>query len=89
MLKQKTEEIPMDGIKPLDSKYLPGQGQKVAQPTKDGQEGISKVGDANLEAFLASVHFDKRLYKRDIQGSVAHVKMLESIGVVDATERET
>jgi argininosuccinate lyase len=55
---------------------------------KCSQEGVSTVGDADLEDFLASIHFDKRLYKHDIQGSVAHVKMLVKQGILDGGDGE-
>lgn len=34
------------------------------------------------EKFSASIDFDKRLYKEDIEGSVAHVKMLAECGII-------
>ncbi|HHJ38997.1 MAG: argininosuccinate lyase [Methylothermaceae bacteria B42] len=42
--------------------------------------------DAFVEAFTASVNFDKRLAPYDIQGSIAHARMLFKIGVL--TEEE-
>jgi len=42
--------------------------------------------DAFVEAFTASVGFDKRLYRHDIAGSVAHARMLNKIGVL--TDKE-
>ncbi len=42
--------------------------------------------DAFVEAFTASVDFDRRLYAYDIQGSIAHARMLHRIGVLDPTE---
>ncbi len=44
--------------------------------------------DAFVEAFTASVGFDKRLYRHDIAGSVAHARMLNKIGVLTAKECE-
>ena len=44
--------------------------------------------DAFVEAFTASVNFDQRLARYDIQGSVAHAKMLLSIGVLNDKECE-
>ncbi len=32
--------------------------------------------DAFVEAFTASVEFDRRLYRYDIAGSIAHARML-------------
>ena len=43
--------------------------------------------DAFVERFNASVSFDQRLYRHDIQGSIAHAQMLSRSGVL--TEDET
>jgi argininosuccinate lyase len=45
--------------------------------------------DAFVEAFTASVEFDQRLYKYDIQGSIAHAKMLAQQGILTADECST
>jgi len=42
--------------------------------------------DAFVEAFTASVGFDKRLYRHDIAGSIAHAKMLTHVGVLSEAE---
>jgi argininosuccinate lyase len=42
--------------------------------------------DAFVEAFTASINFDKRLALVDIQGSLAHAKMLSKIGVLSTQE---
>jgi len=39
-----------------------------------------------VEAFTESISFDARLYRQDIQGSIAHSKMLASIGILSADE---
>jgi len=44
--------------------------------------------DAFVEAFTASVTFDKRLYAHDIAGSVAHATMLAKVGVLTDDERD-
>ena len=38
--------------------------------------------DAFVEAFTASVQFDQRMYKQDIEGSRAHARMLTKVGVL-------
>ena len=38
------------------------------------------------EKISSSVHFDSRLYRQDIRGSIAHAKMLESIGLLTGDE---
>ncbi len=47
---------------------------------------FTEATDAFVEAFTASVGFDKRLYKHDIIGSVAHARMLTHVGVLTADE---
>ncbi|MFO8025084.1 argininosuccinate lyase [Thiohalophilus sp.] len=45
--------------------------------------------DAFVEVFTASVGFDKRLYKHDIAGSIAHARMLAHVGVLSESERDS
>jgi len=49
---------------------------------------FSEATDAFVEAFTASVEFDQRLYKQDIEGSRAHAHMLTKIGVLSQTDLE-
>ena len=44
--------------------------------------------DVFVEAFTASVGFDKRLYAHDIAGSIAHARMLAHVGVLTSAEYE-
>ncbi|MBD3670136.1 MAG: argininosuccinate lyase [Gammaproteobacteria bacterium] len=44
--------------------------------------------DAFVEAFTASVEFDQRMYKHDIEGSRAHARMLAHVGVLSEAERD-
>lgn len=39
-----------------------------------------------MEMFSASIGFDRRLYRHDIRGSIAHARMLADIGVLTAAE---
>ncbi|MCI8318417.1 MAG: argininosuccinate lyase [Lachnospiraceae bacterium] len=47
---------------------------------------FTKETDQMVYEFNASILFDKRLYKQDIKGSMAHVKMLAKVGIL--TEKE-
>jgi argininosuccinate lyase len=49
---------------------------------------FSESTDAFVEEFTASIHFDKRLYRHDIQGSRAHARMLGKAGLLNTTEVE-
>jgi argininosuccinate lyase len=42
--------------------------------------------DALVEAFTASEHFDRRLHRHDIRGSIAHATMLARVGVLSDAE---
>ncbi len=44
--------------------------------------------DAFVEAFTASVDFDRRLYRHDIEGSIAHATMLAEQGVLSRGEHD-
>ncbi len=44
--------------------------------------------DDFVARFTASVNFDQRLYRQDIQGSIAHAKMLCEADVLTANERD-
>ncbi|MGB2680053.1 MAG: argininosuccinate lyase, partial [Candidatus Competibacter sp.] len=42
--------------------------------------------DAFVAAFTASVGFDRRMYRQDIDGSIAHARMLARVGVLAAVD---
>ncbi|WP_263081116.1 argininosuccinate lyase [Endozoicomonas sp. Mp262] len=47
---------------------------------------FSEGVDAFVARFTASIDFDKRLYRHDIEGSVAHARMLHKSGVLSNNE---
>lgn len=49
---------------------------------------FTKATDQQVYDFNASINFDKRLYKQDIRGSIAHVRMLSRQGILTAKEEE-
>ena len=49
---------------------------------------FSEPTDAFVERFTASVQFDQRLAQEDIQGSLAHAKMLTKVGVLSNEEHQ-
>lgn len=49
---------------------------------------FSEPVDAFVARFTASVEFDQRMAKQDIQGSIAHAKMLTAVGVLTEDERD-
>jgi len=62
----------------------------VAQddPHKPWAGRFTEATDRFVEEFTASVSFDKRLYRHDIAGSLAHARMLQHVGVLSTAECE-
>lgn len=53
------------------------------------RKGRFKQGAAEIaQRYSESISLDRRLYRQDIAGSLAHAKALESAGVISADERE-
>ena len=48
---------------------------------------FTKETDAAVNAFNASLPFDRRLYQQDIRGSIAHVTMLAAQGILTHDEK--
>ena len=46
-------------------------------------ERFDEPVDEFVKEYTASIHFDKRLAKVDIMGSLAHAKMLAQQGIID------
>lgn len=49
---------------------------------------FSKTTDEMINEFQASIHFDKRMYKEDILGSITHAQMLSKVGILTNEEYE-
>lgn len=49
---------------------------------------FSEPTDAFVARFTASVSFDQRLYKQDIEGSQAHAAMLTQVGILTTQEHQ-
>ncbi|MEH6627454.1 MAG: argininosuccinate lyase [Motiliproteus sp.] len=61
------------------------------QPQQANQQWggrFTEATDAFVARFTASVDFDQRMYRQDIQGSVAHARMLAKVGVLTNAERD-
>lgn len=49
---------------------------------------FTKETDDLVYRFNASIHFDKKLFEQDIEGSIAHVVMLEKQGIIAKEEKD-
>ncbi len=50
---------------------------------------FTKEVDERVNDFNSSIKFDARMYKQDINGSIAHATMLGECGIIDKAESET
>lgn len=44
--------------------------------------------DKAVEAFTASIHFDRRMYAEDICGSIVHAEMLAKENIITQTDKK-
>ena len=49
---------------------------------------FAEATDQFVAEFTASVQFDKRMYRQDIRGSIAHATMLAEVGVLSVADRD-
>ncbi len=49
---------------------------------------FSEPTDSGVEELTSSLHFDKRLYRYDIAGSIAHCRMLAARGIISSEDAE-
>lgn len=72
---------------PLTVRALMKQGKlKIMAKLWGGR--FSKIPMNSVDAFNASIEFDKRLYHEDIRGSIAHAQMLGKCGIIPAEDVE-
>jgi argininosuccinate lyase len=63
-------------------------GSNEAAPIKLWGGRFSGDTNALVDAFNASIDFDRRLYREDIAGSIAHARMLASREIIDIEDRD-
>ena len=49
----------------------------------------SGVTDSIADDFNSSIHFDCRMYRQDIAGSMVHAAMLAAKGIISQTDADT
>ncbi len=54
----------------------------TAKPWEHAKSGAGSAADPLAARFVASLNFDRRLYKHDIAGSIAHALMLAKAGLI-------
>jgi len=68
-----------------------GRNSRDKAPTGDAERSLIRGRFARgrlkeVEAFTASLPFDRRLYRQDILGSTAHARMLAKVGLISRSE---
>jgi argininosuccinate lyase len=58
------------------------------QQNKSWQARIGEATDALAQSFVESISYDRRIYKQDIAGSIAHATMLAKVGLISDGERD-
>ncbi len=79
---------PTNSAAPRPSRHVDA-GTSGARPAKPGSLIRGRFVRARLpevEAFTASLPFDRRLYRHDIRGSIAHARMLARVGLLSRAE---
>ena len=79
---------PVNSNSPTNSENAGNPGSKnsdsVDSPSRSGVFQAST--DARLESFAESISFDQRMYRQDIRGSIAHARMLKSVGLISSDD---
>jgi argininosuccinate lyase len=55
---------------------------------KSWQARIGEATDKLAQSFVESISYDRRIYKQDIAGSIAHATMLAKVGLITDAERD-
>src|SRR6187551_34489 len=55
---------------------------------KSWQARISEATDALAQSFVESISYDRRIYKQEIAGSIAHATMLAKVGLISDADRD-
>src|SRR3954469_5550443 len=55
---------------------------------KSWQARIGEATDALAQSFVESISYDRRIYKQDVAGSIAHATMLAKVGLITDADRD-
>jgi argininosuccinate lyase len=61
-------------------------GGSAPKPWEHAKQGPGSASDELATRFVQSLSHDRRLYKQDIAGSLAHARMLQKVGLLTAQE---
>src|SRR5256885_1209870 len=66
----------------------PTDPQKKSWQSRIGDPGEADSGGALAQSFVESISYDRRLYKHDVAGSIAHATMLAKVGLITDADRD-
>lgn len=72
--------------KPGIAETSPPPAAPTAKPWEHAKSGEGSATDPLAARFVESLSYDRRLYKHDIAGSIAHARMLKQVGLINAKE---
>src|SRR3954447_25200566 len=75
------------GAKRTQSATIPAMSQDKSTE-KSWQARIGEATDQLAASFVESISYDRRIYKQDVAGSIAHATMLAKVGLITDTERD-
>lgn len=64
----------------------PKPSNPTPKPWEHTKSGEGSAADPLAARFVSSLDYDKRLYKHDIRGSIAHARMLEHVKLINADD---
>ena len=64
----------------------PSPSNPTPKPWEHTKSGEGSAADPLAARFVSSLDYDKRLYKHDIRGSIAHARMLEHVKLINADD---
>ncbi|MEZ6190272.1 MAG: argininosuccinate lyase [Phycisphaerales bacterium] len=64
----------------------PSPSNPTPKPWEHTKSGEGSAADPLAARFVSSLDYDKRLYKHDIRGSIAHARMLKHVKLINADD---
>lgn len=64
----------------------PSPSNPSPKPWEHTKSGSGSAADPLAARFVSSLDYDKRLYKHDIRGSIAHARMLQHVKLINADD---
>ena len=87
-MKTVRKAIPKSTGKTPSAKKSPGAGKKTGRVSAMWAGRFSQAMSPSMEKLSVSLPFDRKLFREDIEGSIAHAHGLHAAKVLTRTERD-